>query len=594
MLFGHLNRMRRRGSAQIAGEDSGIALAAVIGLTAVGMVLASVIAMSVVSGLAQTSSTRADVQSQASAEAGVAAAREAIANSVCVGDASNVFTSTSPQYSATVYRPRVSGSNPTAASDWVAGCPLVASSSDKLRIVSVGSATAKGVGGVTAGDVSTIEVVMTGVVTTVTPGTPAVPGTPATTGVPLSPTGAAIYAYSSAGFGGSGTLAPVAGSVPNVVIKTGDVTCVGDSSGVMDWIIGSGNMTLGDSCKAGGNIYASGRATFTGIAEVAGDVVAKGVTFSGSSAVLGSVWSTSDVQMPGLSNVQGNVTASALTMIHNARIMKNAWVYGATSLGSETRVTMKLTTKSLTGAGNSASYGSLTKIPSGPGASPYATPTVPTAPGWVDFPSTAPWPEFTTKTISGDCSYATLVATAAQLGSGASVIDARGCTNGFVLGGDNALTLPGDTVILAKKIDLGYGASISGGSTKRLWLVIPDDKADKQPTCPTGGSFYLGGFFSVSHTTMIYSPCKVNLGSSTEIRGQIYAGTATINGASRLAYVQLGLPGYDLGTGMTNTSAPSPGTPGTPGTDPVTTYSPRTIETYRTIQNGSQKNGTGG
>jgi len=588
-----MSRMLRRRIA-ITGADDGVALAAVIGLMAVGMVLTGVIATSVITGLAQTSSTRADVQSQSSAEAGVAAARAAIANGVCVGAAGSAFSGTSPTYTATVYRPRAEGANPASASDWVPGCPLRPTSADKVRIVSVGSAAARGVGGVTAGDVSTIEVVLSGVVTTITPGTPAVPGTPATTGVSLSPTGAAIYAHSSAGFGGSGALSSVAGSVPNVVIKNGDVTCIGDSSGVTDWIVGSGNITLGDSCKADGNIYASGRATFTGIATIAGNVVSKGVTFGGSSSVTGSVWSTSDVQMPGLSTVQGTMTASALTMIHNARIMKNAWVYGATSLGSETRVQGNLTTKTLTGAGNPASYGSLTRVSGGPAASPYATPTVPTAPNWVDFPSSAPWPGFTTKTISGDCGFATLVATAAQLGANPSVIDARGCTNGFVLGGDNALTLPGDTVIIAKRIDLGYGASISGGSSKRLWLVIPDDKADAQPTCPTGGSFYLGGFFSVTHTTMIYSPCRVNLGSSTELRGQIYAGTATINGASRLAYIQLGLPGYDLGTGAANTSVPTPGTTGTPAAPPVTTYTPRAIEIYRTIQNSSKQNGSGG
>jgi len=586
MLFGNLTRvLRHRTDAARDEDDRGVAMAAVIGLMAVGMVLTSVIATSVVSGLAQTSSTRADVQSQASAEAGVAAAREAIANGVCLGTLTHVFTSSSPQYTATVYRPRVAGSSPSTASDWVAGCPLVVNSADKLRIVSIGAAAAKGVTGVSAGDVSTIEVVMSGIVTTVTPGTPAIPGTsPTPATVPLTPSGPAVYAYSSAGFGGSGTLASVAGSDPDVMIKTGNVSCSGASYGVDDFIVGGGDLTLDGSCNASGDVFATGRATLNGATALGGSVIAKGVSFSGSASVAGSVWSTSDVSMPGTASVGGNVTASSLSMNGSAQIKKSAWVYGDTSLDWSTRVGSTLTTKTIAAA-NSGSYGKLTLVPSGPGVSPWATPTAPTIPNWVDFSSTATWPGFTTQTISGACSYTTLVATVALFLGNPGVIDARGCTNGFVIGGADALTLPGDIAIIAKKFDLGGSGSFRG--SKKLWLVIPDDTADGKPTCPSGGSFTLDGAFVAQPTTMIYSPCKVNLGSATNLKGQIYAGTATIDGASRLAYVQVGIPGYDLNTGSSNTTTPTAGTPGTPGTPDVVTYTPRSIETYRTLQNGT-------
>lgn len=563
MLFRKLNRAMRA----LRRDEEGVALAAVLGFMAVGLILTSVVASTVVTGISQTSAARAGVQSQGSADAGIAAARAAVMNGSCSGDANAVFTGTDPVYTATVYRP--------AGTGWVPGCPTSVTSADQVRIVSVGSASAKGVQGVSSGDSSRVEAILSGVTTTVIPGAPAQPAT-----YPIVASGPAIYAYSSTGFGGSGSLSPVDGSTPGVLIKNGNVSCSGASSGVDDWSIAGGDLTVSGSCTAAGDIFASGRATLSGAGSIGGNVVANGVTMSGSASVAGSVWSSSDVQLSGATKIAGTVTANSLNM-SGGTISQSAWIYNTSFLDWGSTITGMLTTKAMSASSHGTVSGSTVVVPSGPGQSPYAAPSAPSVPGWIDLPANAPWPGFTVKTLPAPCDATAFASLISSFNRQPAVIDARGCSGGLNFTGAQQLALTADTVIIANQFNLGGSASFTGNG--RLWLVVPDDKADGLPTCATGDSFSLGGAFSLAAplSVMIYSPCAVSVGSAISMRGQIYSGAASIAGAARLAYIQIGVPGWNLSTGG------STATPAVPATPDRTVTTPRALLTYRDLAGSS-------
>jgi hypothetical protein len=140
----------RRAAARLHSEDEGVALAAVLGLTLVGIAVCTLIIVSIVSSISATTASRASVQSQAAAQAGIVAAYAGVLTPGSCATNANLYTSTTvPVYSATVYVP--SGTN-----TWQTGCP--SSTTTQVRIVSTGRAANKGQGQ-SSGDVSYVEAV---------------------------------------------------------------------------------------------------------------------------------------------------------------------------------------------------------------------------------------------------------------------------------------------------------------------------------------------------------------------------------------------------------------------------------------------------
>ena len=83
-----LNRILGR----VRRDEQGVALIAVIGVMAVGVVVGSVILTSILSGIGFTASTRAGVQSQAGADAGLAAVQAGLRERATERSASAVGT----------------------------------------------------------------------------------------------------------------------------------------------------------------------------------------------------------------------------------------------------------------------------------------------------------------------------------------------------------------------------------------------------------------------------------------------------------------------------------------------------------------------
>lgn len=529
-----------------ARRDDGVAMAAVLGLLAVGLIVTSLILTTVVSATGYSTYTRAGVQSQAAAEAGVAAARAGLAAGTCSGSAPAYRSATDavPAYVATIWRPNGTGG-------WVAGCPI--GTATEVRIVSTGYATAPGTNGVAAGDQTVLEAVL------------AASSTPVT----LSASGPAIYAYSASSYGGSGKLVSVDGSIPDVLVKTGNVTCNGDALGVANFVVNGGTLTIQGSCNISGNAFASGRINFEGNSRVGGYIVANGVTMTGSSKVAGRVWSTSDVSLSGSPTVGGILKAKSLNL-DGGTLNAAGYVYGNTNVQNAGGSTLNATLTTQTANPTPPSWwGGNSKISK---INPITAPTFasdvpasPVVPNWVDFGSRADdytstvWNGFTVYTMGTVCDDAAMWAALAAIGSNPAVIDARGCSGGGTISysGSQKFTVKNDLAIIANKIDLAGSIEFKSTTQKRMWLINPDTVANGAPNCP--GKLDLGGTAGfVNLDVLLYSGCKVTVASSTQLTGQVFAGDVSLQGAATIRYRAVGLPGVDLSTGTTTpTTSPT-------------------------------------
>lgn len=528
-----------------ARREDGAALAAVLGLMAVGLIMTSLILTSVVSGLGFTSATRAGVQAQAAAEAGIAAARAGLAAGTC-SDTSGAPTysspvSTVPRYSATIWRP-VSGGG------WEAKCPV--GTTTQVKILSTGYAETVGMAGQGSGNTAVLEAILAAT----------------TTPTAITASGPAVYAYSSTGFGGGGTLYSIDGSSPSVMVKSGNVACTGGSAGISNLVVENGTLSIDGGCSITGTAWASGRITTVGGAIIGGSLVGAGVTHGGKT-VTGNVWSSLDVTISGGGTIGGTVAGQSLSLT-NGNVKGDIWIFGASTFNwggvAEKNVTTK--TFSKPDGNNQSSFvkGTLTVVPAGPGASTYSTaPVRPVVPGWYNFAyDLTKWTGFTEVVMpAGSCSYAQLQAKVTTLGTNPGILDARACTNGVYISGSDELLLKGDLAIIANKFLLNAGGGFKATTDQRLWLITPDGNVnDTTPTCPSGSSFVIdGGFdFTSNLSTMIYTPCAVTFGSGIDtLRGQIFVGAATIDGGANIGYEQIGLPGVDLDSGTVPPSNPS-------------------------------------
>lgn len=516
-----------------AFDDRGSAMASVIGLLAVSMVITTVIVAATVQSYLYTADARASVQSQAAADAGIDATFATLKNGTC----SNLGVhspSTGPAYAADVFYQL------TASGPWIPGCPTPGVAAIKVKVVSTGTAAND------ADDNAEAEAVYAWTA-------------PRATGFTGGP---AVYAYDAAGFGGSGRLISATGNA-DVMVKTGDVSCTGASTGADDLVVDGGKLTISGSCSVAGNVWASKALLVEGGTSVGGNAVAASITVPGSSWIGGSAWATGDVRIEGAATIGGDVTAQNLTLTGSAKAKRNAWVYNATTMDWSTNIAKNLTTKTFTGNNPSGNVsGTRTLVAKGPGPSAYPTPIKPTVPDWVDYDyKLADWVGYTEQVISGaTCGVSQLNTAVANVAGRPVVIDARTCTNGISLGGVDKVSLGANTVIIAKKYDFGGSAGFTAGSDLKLWLITPDTVANKKPDCPAGANFAIGGAFTIPSrvSTMYYSPCLISLASGLNVTGQIFAGQAAINGAATLHYVPVGLPGVDLDTGSPAGGGSSP------------------------------------
>ncbi|MGO4534649.1 hypothetical protein [Leifsonia sp. 2MCAF36] len=517
-----------------SARDSGFAIGGVVALMAVSILLIALMSSSVVYAIGFSTATRAGVQAQGAAEAGVAVATVGLETGTCssVGAVYQSAAGQTPVYRAVVYVPGGSG--------WVQGCP--AAGNTNVRILSNGTAANGGTAGQRANDSKTLETVLG----------------PSTQPTQIAASGPAVYAYSSSNFGGSGTLVSVDGSSPKVMISTGNVNCDGASSGASDLVVKNGNLTMSGSCSVTGNVWASGALAISGGVQVGGNAVANSISIS-SGAIRGSAWSASTTSLSGgSSSIYGNLTSTTTTFNSGGYVGGNIWNYGTVTLDWGSKIIGNATGTSILNTNRPSTLGSYTQIATGPGASPYQQPATPSVPNWVDYnydPSV--WTGFTPVVLpTGTCSITTLRNAITSLGGGKGLIDARNCSNGVTLTGSDQLAISNDVAFFAKTVNIGNSGGIVPSAAARVWFINPDTTANGLPTCSSGTSFSVSGApvfqnsaGTIKASVMMYSPCDVTISSGVRFQGQVFAGSATIDGGAQVGYVAIGLPGVDLSTG---------------------------------------------
>jgi cytoskeletal protein CcmA (bactofilin family) len=526
-------------------NDEGSALAAVLGVMVVTLVVSVAIASATLSSLGYTSATRAGVQAQSAAEAGIDDTEAKLAKATC--NLSSYRSSTEPIFSVEVLT-QESG-NPT----WAIRCPSPATTSIKLK--STGTAVATGSSGNRTGNKRVVEAIYL---------------PPVSSSVGKS--GPAVYAYSATGFEGSGTLLPVNGSEPSVLLRTDDVACNGGGFVTGDLVAAEGSVSIGGSCSVSGSVWAKKKVSINGGEILIGGDVTSGhvgpddsMLISGA-RVRGNAWAAGPMTLTWGTTIEGGATAPSLNLA-GGNVKGQAWSAGAATFGGGALIDGRLTAKS-TNSSNSA-LGGANIVAAGPGAGPAAGPT-PVVPNWVDFQYVkSAWVGFTEVAVSGACDWTTFKNAAASLASGPGIIDARGCTDPVAISSaDDKLILGNDLVIVAKSFNLGASGGFTATAERKLWLITPDLVADGKPTCPTttpanAGPFTVGGGFTIAPTVraMVYSPCLVSITSGINWYGQVFAGGVKIDGAAKLNYVPIGLPGVNLTEGTVS----SPTTTGSLG-----------------------------
>lgn len=475
MLLNLKNRFDR------ARSDRGSALVAVIGVLLVSLVVTTVISASVIHALSYSTMTRASIQSQAAAEAGLAVAQASLIRGECT---TGIYQSTTDP----VYYVEVTYVN---AGVQYTGCP--AETSSEVRILATGNAATPGVS-FTAGDEAKVQALY------ISSGS----------GVPAS--GAAIYAYSAAGFGNAGSLVSLDGSEATVHIKDGDVYCSNTADLPDGFVVANGSLYISNKCDIGG-----------------------------------SVWVSDDLVISNSIVVGGNAVAGNLQMSNSSRINGTAWIHGHTRLTNSSRVNGMLTTKTID-ASASATPGGLTLIPSGPPVQP-----IPTVAEWIDYQYDASeWTAFTERVISGSCSFSDIQSAINGVNGAPVLLDARSCSNGIRLSNTDVLQLNNNVAIFSNQFVFSNSSRIQSATDRTLWLITPDTVVNGQPDCPPGGFFSVNNSFTIGNKidALVYTPCRVDMNNSIDWYGQIFAGETGLSNTVTVYFQPVGLPGVDLSTGL--------------------------------------------
>lgn len=505
-----------------------------IGVTAVASILAITITSSALYAVGYTTSTRAAVQSQASAEAGIDYAAAKIATGVCQP---TYISALEPSFSVTVASSTLASSaTGDVDTSWVTGCPTSVSV-QRIKLVSTGTAASFGLAGNSAGNTRKVEAVYPYV------------ATPPTW---LTGTGAAIYSFNQSDPTINNlTLNTTPATPATIQYLSGSMSCTSSSVINGSVILGAGGASLASGCTINGDLFASGtvslqNATITGNAS-ADNGTYPSVSLSNSATVQGNVFGAGPVLVQGA--VGGNVVAGPAGGITRITGSVGGSVVVAGTVNNTGAVT-----------------GTITSNRTG-----IVAPTIPFVPGWVDYPyAPSDWVGYT-EYVMTDCSNAgfTAALTAVLNSPTPRVLNALACGSAgldFDLVPANS-QLKSDLAIIANKFELRDNAFNSNDTTERkLWFIIPDRGVggagviNHLPDCPSGGGVKMTNNVTVGPhvSALIYSPCLITNSADTW-RGQIYAvGTKTAN-AFTLTYSPIGIPGVDLSTGTNTTTLPGTG-----------------------------------
>ena len=515
---------------------------AVLGVMAVSGIIAVTTTALSLHALGFTTSTRAGVQAQAAAEAGIDYAAAQLATLSCQ---SQYSSSSAPIFTVTVSYSTLLTSPGDVDTSWNTGCPTT-TSAQRVKLVSTGTASALGVAGNSSGDHRVVEAIY--------------PYTPNSSPYTIIPSGAALYAFAQAD-PTINNLTITQASTTRAIIEylSGSATCTSGSTIAGDVILGSGGLSVTSGCTINGDLWAANTVNIqsgevTGNLHVAGDGGGGySVSLSNSSTVDGDVYSGGPGSFGGL--IGGDVVAGPRS--------------GLSTFNNQASVGGSVVSAGTISAPVGAIKGTISQNQSG-----IVTPIVPTVPRWIDYAyspgdwqTSAPTTCTSTSISAWDltcnagfyalltmkvCDTSTLASAliTAQNSTVPMILDTRICGPITSLGGYN-LTLKSNLVIVASGFSLKSNAITSSDSTdKSFWMITPDGNLNRTPDCPSNSSATIGNSVTVgSHVgAMIYTPCIIS-NSGDVWRGQMYASSINTSSSFTLNFLPLGLPTVNLSTG---------------------------------------------
>ena len=511
--------------ALLGARETGSALIGVLGVMGVsGAVVVTSTSMSI-HAVGFTSATRAGVQAEAAATAGIDFAAANLGSSVCQP---RYESKTSPVFVVNVSYSTLTTSPGDVDNSWVTGCATNASAA-RIRLISTGHADSYGVAGQSSQDVRRVEGIYT--------------YTPVPASASILPSGAAMYSFSQVDPTINNlTLTQGSTTRPSIQYLSGSVTCTSGSVIRGDLILGNGSASVTSGCTIDGDLYASNNVTITS-GEVTGNVSsysANGlglVTVATPAIIDGDIYSSRSVDIQG--KVGGSVLAGpgiAASMIYAKSSIGGSFVTAGTFSGSAASVKGTITTNK----------------------SGIVIPAVPAVPRWIDFEFNAnEWltpagTPFASQPLSSCTSTSLTTAfNSAQNSSVPIIVDTRACGTNTDLRNIN-LALTSDLVIVANSFKLSANSiSSSNASVKRLWIITPDAVLDRTPTCASNITSSIGNNVIVSSlvNAFIYSPCAIS-NAGDVWRGQMYASSISSSAPFTLSFVPVGLPNVNLSTGQ--------------------------------------------
>jgi hypothetical protein len=552
-----------------AHDERGSAMVAVVGLMCITVIIGISVATASIGALGFTSSTRAGVQSQAAAEAGIDYTVGALKSTMAC---SATYTSPagSPAFSTSISY-ATTATIPSGAAGWTPGCPV--NSATFVRIESVGTAKAKGVAGNTIGDKNKVEAIFNYV----------------SAHVPVTATGSAAYSYST-GVLNNLTLLDGGNLNSDIRIKTGSVDC--QSGTVINGSVrlANGSFQSSGSCRVTGSVSASQYVAVNSGSSIGGDIVAGGADLyhttavtavgtgqssnGGGKAVGGNIMAGGPVRIEGV--VGGNVTStrlpngtvgavSVITPDATTRVGGNLAASGAFDTWAP-----RCTTPGETGWDAAGNRCAIKKNGNVIGAVSHnvgglSAPAAPVVPNWVDYAfnpadwtalgyTVVTWPN-TNEACRIDQNTALLPrVTALSTYTTPTVIDARQCASGVDFSQSSALNLnlKTDIAFVATKFDIGRVlAKSNNATTRKMWFIVPDLTANTQPTATAANCYVdIKNDTRIENTVaaFVYTPCKIT-NSAAQWSGQMYGGTVEFNTNIQLTFEPVGLPNVDLDGG---------------------------------------------
>jgi cytoskeletal protein CcmA (bactofilin family) len=278
-------------------------MASVLALMLVGALISILILSSVIGAFAQTTQTRASVQSQAAAQAGIAAAvvglQTASGAGSCTATGGVYESATAPQFRATI---------------WYNGVRTCPTGSGIVKIISTGWAGSPGVAGASAGDEAYLE---------------------ATFNISSSEaSGSAVYVYQGGNVNAFTVNVADASTTGDIRVPNGNLACSTTSTISGNVIVANGTVNFSNSCHVTGSIRASGTISLSTSPVIDGDVVSSGgsVTVSNTGIVIGgSIYANGDVTLQG--QVSGDVEATG-----SVKIIAGARVTGSVRAGGTVEI----------------------------------------------------------------------------------------------------------------------------------------------------------------------------------------------------------------------------------------------------------------